>query len=490
MWCLLALSLSQSEPRPAPVKSSHVVLFLVDDLGWQDTSLSFGVPEKLMGRQVRTPQVAALAQRGLTIRQGYSACTVCTPSRVSILTGQHPARNRITSWVSAPGQDTGEKYPGLTLPTWETGGFQPGTTPTLAEVFKSAGYRTVQIGKAHFAGKGTAGANPTNLGFDRTIGGSSAGHPSSFYGTENFARRPDGTTPPPVHDVPNLEAYHGQDIYLEEALAKEAVKEIDTSLQAGRRMFIWYAPFAVHTPIQANKRLLEHYEGMNPTEAAYATMMESVDNAIGEVLGAFAKHGQLDQTIVVFTSDNGGLSQSSRGGYPNLHNLPLRSGKGSAYEGGVRVPLVMAGPNIPQADWAKAALVGTDLHATMASLAGIKAAPGDGEDWAERIQANQDSARTTPIVWHFPHHRGWGGPGLEPYSAMRLGDFRVIFYYGTRRWELYNLANDLGETRDLSVRQPERLKEMGDRLRQELERMNAQWPVDESTGQDVRPIVP
>ena len=460
----------------------NVLLILVDDLGWQDTSLSFGVNPKVIGRHFRTPNLEALAKRGVQVNQAYSASPVCTPSRVAILTGQNPGRNKITTWVHS-GQETESPYPGLDLSQWNMKGFQPGDAPTLPEAFWRAGYRTIQIGKAHFGAAGTAGANPLNLGFDRSIAGNAAGHPSSYYGLENFAapRKP-GETTVKHNDVPGLEAYHGKDAFLEEALASEASREIEQAVKDRKPFFLWYSPYAVHTPIQPNKKLLKNYRGLDDREAAYATLVESVDRGLGTLVHALKKSGQLDNTIIVFTSDNGGLSQSARGGYPNLHNLPLRSGKGSAYEGGMRVPLVFAGPGV--ASWksfTRLWMTSTDLPATLAGLAGLRFDAIDGRSFSSNLQSGEDRDRTGAIVWHFPHYRGGGGPGLEPFSSVRVGDFKAIFFYGTRRWELYNLKNDLGETNDISQRQSQKLRELAALLSSQLTGMGAQLPSDAGT---------
>jgi len=469
-------------------KHPNVVFFLVDDLGWQDTSLNFGVPAKMVGQHFRTPNVEKLAKRGVQVNQAYSACPVCTPSRVALLTGQNPARNHITSWVHS-GQDTEEPYPGLISPQWATKGFQPGQGVTLPTLFHNEGYRTVQIGKAHFGAEKTLGANPTHLGFDRTIAGSAAGNPNSYYGLDNFAAKKKNPTDPPVHnDVPDLDAYHGKDIFLEEALAQEGAKEIAATAKSGKPLFLWFSTYAVHTPLMPNKRLVGHYKGLDPKELAYATMVETYDNALGTLVDALKAAGQLDNTIIIFTSDNGGLSVVARGGYPNLHNLPLRSGKGSAYEGGTRVPLVFAGVGIPQGKvLEKTWITGTDMFATIANLAGVKAVAPDGHSFAEVIEGAKDAPRNEPNIWHFPHNRGGGGPGLEPFSAIRMGDFKAIFFYGPRRWELYNLKRDIGETADLATENPTKLKELAGRLLADLERMGAQFPVDERSGQVVKP---
>lgn len=485
MLLTLAIAALLAAPRP------NVILFVVDDLGWQDTSLTFGLPEKMIGRHFRTPNVARLAARGVQLTQAYSSCPVCTPSRVALLTGVNPARNHITNWVHS-GQDTDGAYPGTTSPDWNKRGLQPGDARTLPEAFREAGYRTVQIGKAHFGAAGSLGANPTNLGFDLSIAGSAAGNPNSYYGLDNFASKKKDPKDPPAHnDVPGLEAYHGKDVYLEEALAMEGSRVIAQAAKDRKPLFLWYAPYAVHTPLMANKRLLGPYKSLDAREQAYATMVESVDRALGTLEGELKKVGMLENTVIIFTSDNGGLSQVARGGLPNLHNLPLRSGKGSAYEGGTRIPLVVAGPGIPKGKILRETwITSADLFSTMAELAGITVDPKDGTSFAQAIKSGQESPRKDPVIWHYPHHRGWGGPGLEPFTSLREGDLKVIFFYGSRRWELYNLKNDLGETRDLSLTQPEHLRQMAALMAEQLKEMGAQFPVDTKSGEPIRPMLP
>lgn len=474
----------------APQKP-NVVLFLVDDLGWQDTSLKLGLPDKVVGRHFRTPNLERLALRGVQFTQAYASCPVCTPTRVALLTGVNPGRNHITNWVHS-GQDTDGPHPDLVLPDWNKSGFQPGDAKTLPEAFREAGYRTVQIGKAHFGAAGTAGADPKNLGFDISIAGSAAGHPSSYYGLDNFAAKKNSPSDRPAHnDVPDLHAYHGKDVFLEEALASEGAKVIRQAAKDRKPLFLWYSPYAVHTPLMANKRLLKPYLGLDQREQAYATLVESVDNALGELERALRQSGQFENTVVIFTSDNGGLSQSSRGGPPNLHNLPLRSGKGSAYEGGTRVPLVVAGPGIARGVTLSETLAtSTDLFSTIAELAGLKLAPQDGRSVAPSVKNGKEAPERDPILWHYPHHRGWGGPGLEPFTSLRRGDFKAIFFYAKRNWELYNLKNDIGETRDLSMTQPAKLKEMAQLMLSELSRMGAQLPVDAKSGAAIEPRIP
>lgn len=485
---LLALA---STPPSLQASKPNVVLFLVDDLGWQDTSLAFGLREKLVGRHFRTPNLEALAVRGVTVNQGYASCPVCTPSRVALLTGQNPARNHITNWVY-DGKDTDGPHPDITLPDWRAVGFQPGDAPTLPEIFRKAGYHTVQVGKAHFGASDTGGADPKHLGFDRSIGGSAAGNPNSYYGLNNFARPKKNPEDPPAHnDVPDLQAYHGKDIYLEEALTAETRKEILKTAAEHKPLFLWFATYAVHTPIQANKKYLPHYSMLDSIEAAYATMVETYDVALGALVKTLKETGQLENTVIVFTGDNGGLSEVARGGLPNLHNLPLKSGKGSAYEGGTRVPMVFAGPGVSAGKTlAKTWITGADLFSTMADLAGLRADAFDGRSFKTEVSTGTETKAEQMTVWHYPHNRGGGGPGLQPFSSIRVGSFKAIFFYAERRWELYNLDADLGETRDMSLRRKDKVTELAARLLAELLRMGAQFPADKTTGKPIMPVFP
>ncbi len=492
-----------------------MIVFLVDDLGWQDTSLSFGLPEKVTGRHFRTPNLEKLASRGLTVNQAYSASPVCTPTRASLISGFSPARTRITNWVSTGG-DTDPNHPSHGKFAWASEGLQAGKWDLLPGLLQRGLCHTAYFGKAHFGAGGTYGAYPNTLGFSTTIGGGALGHPNSYYGLQNFAaKKKSPSDPPAFNDVPGLEKYHGKDIFLDEALALEAADFIRTWASSKGRFFMVFAPYAVHTPIQPNKRYLKKYldKGLDPTEAAYATMVETVDAALGTIVQTLRQAEQLDNTIIIFTSDNGGLSESSRGGIRNQHNLPLRSGKGSAYEGGIRVPFVIAGPGIPRGkSLKKTPIITTDLTATLWALQGRPANPDtdppkdipalegeiptfgdffkDSANLAECFRNVQEAPQRS-LYWHYPHYRGLRGPGLEPFSAVRKGDFKLIYFYLDRRWELYNLANDIGETVNLARIPSPKNREIGqdlaERLIGYLKECEAQFPVEAKTGKPIEP---
>lgn len=490
---LLALAFLGKGAPQTPVRP-NVVIVLVDDLGWQDTSLSFGVTPKIVGSHFRTPNLERLSKRGVTVNNAYSSGPVCTPTRVSLLTGYSPAKTRVTNWVS-DGGDTDPNHSSIASVAWNGRGLQPGEYKTLPELFRQAGYLTAHIGKAHFGSRGTPGADPHRLGFDINVAGGSLGHPNSYYGSDSFASKKNSAPGTAPNDVPGLESYHGKDIYLEEALSKEAEKVIQRAKSEQKPLFLLFAPYAVHTPIMPNKKLLAKYErsGLDSVEVAYGTMVESVDMALGAIVNSLEKKGMLQDTYVVFTSDNGGLSQSARGGPKNLHNLPLRSGKGSAYEGGFRVPFVLAGPDVPAAvSMSKTVLVTADLYPTLLDLAKVPYAPVEGRSLASNFRSATDIA-TGPRYWHYPHFRGLSGPGLEPFSAIRDGDFKLIYFYLDQRWEMYNLSADAGETVDLiKIMNPERhrkFEELGGKLLKWLEECKASYPISKATGDPVIPTL-
>jgi arylsulfatase A len=277
----------------------NVVLILADDLGWTDLSC--------YGSDLHeTPNLDALAKKGMRFTQAYSACTVCSPTRAALLTGKYPARLHITDWIPGAMPDN----PKLLVPDWTK--YLPASEKTIARYFKEAGYKTASIGKWHLGGEEYY---PQKHGFDVNIAGTDKAQPPSYFAPWK---------------IPTLGEGKDGD-YLTDRLAEEAAKFIQDS---SKEPFFLYLPhFAVHTPIQARKDLLAKYtvkvrEGANHVNPAYAAMVESLDQAVGRVLTALKTAGVEDQTLVIFTSDNGGR-------IPTTSNKPLRYGKASAYEGGV-----------------------------------------------------------------------------------------------------------------------------------------------------------
>lgn len=481
----LALLAGCATLAPAPERAPNIVLFLVDDLGWQDISVPLAAQPTEFNARYRTPNVERLAREGLVFTQAYAAAPVCTPTRAAIHTGIAPARSHITYWTLHRDRDTSATWSGLRPPAWDVNGVQPEDT-TLAELLQAHGYRTIHVGKAHFGALDTPGSDPRTLGFDVNVGGHGAGAPASFYGRENFAaaaRKGD-----PVWNVPGLERWHGQDLYLDEALAIEAVEQVDAALASGQPFFLNFSPYSVHTPIQPNPRHVANYAHLDPREAAYASMVETMDAALGAVLDELDRRGIADETLVVFTSDNGGLSAHSRGGEAHSHNAPLRSGKGSAYEGGTRVPLVVRGPGVVAARRSDAQVISTDLFPTLLAAAHVELPRDgvlrDGVDLSPILGGGALDAERA-LVWHQPHFWGAQGPGIWPYSAVRVGDWKLIYRHAGSSFELYNLAGDEGESLNFATSDRARVSELARILSEQLRSMGAQMSLDATTGEPI-----
>lgn len=484
----------------------NIVLVLVDDLGQQDVSVPMLETASALNARFRTPNLEALAARGIRYSNAYAAAPVCTPSRTAILTGQSPARTHITYWTLEKDRDTSARHPRLDPPDWKMNGAQP-TGAELPALLAGAGYRTIHVGKAHFGARGTPGADPCALGFAVNIAGHAAGAPGSFSGTDHFkdvARKQRGKVAPSeapasVWDVPGLEEWHGQDVWLDDVLAREACDEIARSVAERRPFFLNFCPYGVHVPLMEDARFAGAYAGLDATERAYASMVAGVDDALGRLIARCESLGILDETIFIFTSDNGGLSAHGRGATPDggrthVHNAPLRSGKGSAYEGGLRVPFVVAGPGVAHEARPRATpIVGTDLYPTLLALAGAAPPadrPCDGVDLSGSWRGEAEP-RERAIVFHQPHKWGPEGPGIEPFSAVRFGDWKLIWFHDDSvaegssprpRLELYDVAQDPGETRERSAVDAAIAAAMCERLRVMLESMQAQPSVVRATG--------
>ncbi len=476
---------SQSRPVDRP---TNVVLFLVDDLGWQDTSLPLHTSRTEFNRRYRTPNVERLAREGVTFTNAYAAAPVCTPTRTSIMTGQDPARTHITYWTLHQDQDTSKKRADLAAPAWRMNGLNQ-EDETLAGLLQASGYRTIHAGKAHFGAHSTTGADPSNLGFDVNIAGHASGGPASYYGRHNFSvagRKGNPGEKPTVWDVPGLEQYHGQEIYLTEALTAEVLPQLRAAHADGQPFFLNFCPYAVHAPLMANERLLAGYPDLEGPEAAYATMVESYDRALGAILKELDSLGIADQTLVIFSSDNGGLSAHARGGQAHVHNAPLRSGKGSAYEGGVRVPTVIRWPGVARAGVRDdTPVISQDFFPTVLAAASPEVTRAvDGRDLTELLAGTAPLAPRT-LGWNQPHQWGAKGPGIEPFTAIRSGDWKLIYFHPGRRFELYDLTQDLGEMTDQAQTQPGRVVLMADRMQEWIDLTGAQLSIDTATGHEI-----
>jgi arylsulfatase A-like enzyme len=422
--CGLAVVLALAYPVPA---APNVVLFLIDDLGWRDLGCQGAT-------YYESPNVDGLAAQGMRFTTAYSACTVCSPTRAALLTGQHPARLHVTDWIAG----SQRPYAKLAIPDWTQ--HLPAGMFTVAAALKSGGYVTASIGKWHLGGPDYY---PEKFGFDLNVAGTYMGSPPSYFAPFRIPTLPDG---PPGE-------------YLTDRLTTEAEKFLDAN--KGRPFFLYFPHHTVHNPIQAKADKIAKYEakpkpGDFPYKPAYAAMIESMDESVGRILKKLDELKLAENTVVIFTSDNGGL-------LVNTPNDPLRAGKGSAYEGGVRVPLIVRWPGVvrPGSTCAVPA-VWTDLFATVLEIAGVRpnpAVPSDGRSLVPLFKGGTFAER--PLYWHYPHyHPG----GATPYSAVRLGDWRLVEFFEDGRAELYNLKTDVGETTDLAARMPDKTAELKHRL--------------------------
>jgi len=429
----------------------------------------------------------------------YASAPVCTPTRTSIMTGRSPARTHITYWTLNKDADTSKPRDDIAAPAWQINGLQPGRYHTLPESLAAKGYRTIHIGKAHFGAHNTPGADPTNLGFAVNIAGHASGAPSSYQGLDHFTAAGRSGRPPhdsaSVWDVPGLERYHGHDIFLTEALAIEASAQIRSAAADGVPFYMNFAPYAVHTPIMPNRKYQHLYPDLDERESAYASMIHSVDAALGAIIATLEETGQVDNTVIVYTSDNGGLSAHARGLAPDgkaqhTHNAPLRSGKGSAYEGGTRVPLVIAWPGVTDRPGVANTLLDTpvishDFYPTLLAIAGAPLADAgalDGRDLTPLLTglARFDADRV--LGWNQPHQWGASGPGIWPFTSIRTGDWKLIYFHAGRRFELFNLANDIAESNDLARFLPDRVAELALVMDAWIADNDAQLSIDRTTG--------
>lgn len=487
---LIMTTSCQKQETPPP----NIIVFLVDDMGWQDTSVPFWQEETPFNKKYHTPAMERLADQGMVFTQAY-ACNVCSPTRVSFLTGMNAARHRVTNWTLRYNQSTDSKDDQIDFPEWNINGLSPVDSipqtvvaTTLPEVLSNKGYYTIHCGKAHFGAISTLGENPLNLGFDVNIAGHAAGAPASYQGLDNYGNDENGH-PLKVWSVPGLEKYHGKDINLSDALTREALLAMDTALTNAQPFFLYMAHYAVHTPIQPDHRYYQKYKdaGLEDVEARYASLLEGMDTSLGDILNYLNQKGIADNTIILFMSDNGGLSAHTRAGQLHTHNKPLNSGKGSAYEGGIRVPMIACWPGVTQAGQrTNSPVIIDDYFPSILEMSGVTnpilKQQIDGVSFTSVLKGETtDSSR--PLFWHYPNKWGASGPGIGTFSAVRQGDFKLIYWYKTRMFELYNLTDDIGEQHNLAPDQPHKVNELAGVLGRYLREVNALRPTDKNTKQ-------
>ena len=492
-FCLIIqFSVNAQKQRP------NIIVFLVDDMGWQDCSVPFNNTKSPLNHIFRTPGMEQLAKEGMKFTNAY-ANPVCTPTRASMLTGMTAAHHGILNWTSPQknsNTDNADNQMQSVVWNWNGLSSSPGIEKTAyatvyPQLLKDAGYYTIHVGKAHWASMGTPGANPTKLGFMVNISGHAAGHPQSYLGKDNYGNIPGKTS---AQAVPDLEDYFGSDIFLTEALTQEAIHAMDAPIKNNQPFFLNMAHYAVHTPLMADKRFVQKYydAGMDSAEAKYASLVEGMDKSLADIM-RYLKEKKVDQqTILIFMSDNGGLSLAPpRGGKAHTQNLPLKSGKGSVYEGGIRVPMIVKWPGEVKANATAHQYVSVDdFFPSVLEMAGIKNVKTiqqiDGKSFLPVLKnaAYQDTSRV--LVWHYPVK--WiydDGPGINYFSAIRKGSWKLVYNMRTGKKELYQLSNDIGENNDVSALFPEKQQELSSILSDHLRKWNSPMPVFKLTGKKV-----
>ncbi len=475
----------------------NIILFLVDDMGWQDTSVPFWEERTHFNELYHTPNMERLAAEGMKFTQAY-ACAVCSPTRTSLMTGMNAARHGVTNWTLRRdfSQDASDDI--LEMPAWNVNGLQATDTinnsvyaTTLAQLLNENGYFTIHCGKAHWGAMDTPGADPLNLGFDINIAGHAAGGLGSFLGENNFGNSEKGAHTLPW-GVPGLEQYHGDTINLTDVLTIEAVKALDQARDKGKPFYLYMSHYTVHIPLEPHHPYYQKYKdmGLDEREARYASMIEGMDQSLGDLMDYLDQHGLTDHTIIIFMSDNGGLSASNRGGMPHTHNWPLSSGKGSAHEGGIRVPMLVKWPGIVQpGSLCNDYLIIEDYFPAILEMAGIGnydlVQQVDGISFIPMLKQEGTTADDRSLIWHYPNKWGPTGPGIGATSTIRKGDWKLIYYYKDQQFELFNIKEDIREKNNLAGREPGIVKRLASELGEYLRKVNAHRPSFKATGEPV-----
>jgi arylsulfatase A len=454
LLALLLAPLASLHAADAPAKSRseaktaggnpNIILFLIDDLGWRDLGCQGST-------FYQTPHIDQLAAEGVRFTDAYAACAVCSPTRAAILTGKYPARLLLTEWLPS-----GRWEPKAKLQSGRFLRGLPVEEHTLAEALRDSGYRTAHIGKWHLGSEPFC--LPEHHGFDLNIAGNAHGAPGSYF----FPYPGDWLIPGSGQRATwNVLPDGKEGEYLTDRLTDEAVKFIREPHQ--KPFFLYLPHYGVHTPIQAKPEVTAKYdripESQRQGKPEYAAMVESVDDSVGRVM-ATLKELKLDEnTVIVFTSDNGGF-------YNATSNAPLRANKGAYYEGGIRVTLIVKWPGVTKPGLVvNEPVTSTDLYPTCLAAAGLPARPNQHQDGVNLrpLLAGEGSLAARSLFWHYPHYNEH--PSSVPSSVIRKGPWKLIETFDPEGIELYNLANDLSETQNIATTETARV----DELRRELD---------------------
>src|SRR5690554_1148616 len=498
-----------AQPTVAADSRPNIVLFMVDDMGWQDTSLPFWKEKTHLNERYHTPNMERLASEGKMFTQAY-ASSVSSPTRASLMTGMNAARHRVTNWTLRKNTSTDMESDVLEFPEWNINGLaQTSNIPhtyevtSLAQLLKNSGYHTIHCGKAHYGALDTPGDNPHHFGFEVNIAGHAAGGINSYLGEENYGNRTDGK-PNPIQAVPDLEKYWGTNTFATEALTLEAIQALEKASKLGQPFYLYMAHYAIHIPIDKDQRFYHKYidAGLSEKEAAYAALIEGMDKSLGDITDWLHEKGLDENTIVIFMSDNGGFSTATRWRDEPLHtqNYPLNSGKGSAYEGGVRVAMIVKWRGVVEFNTkCNDYLIIGDFFSTILDMALVEDRETeqeiDGVSFMNLLKDNHNSSnnllnsyvsddKDRNLYWNFPNLWGNSGPGIGPTCTIRSGDWKLIYYYETGEKELFNITNDIGESVNHVNKEPKLVKRLSKELGEFLRSVDAQRPSFKATGKE------
>lgn len=432
-------------PESPPADKPNIVFILADDLGYKDLGC-YGNPYN------QTPVLDSLARQGLRFTQAYAACPVCSPSRAAILTGKHPVRLQLTNFLVGERIDSTSRL----LPAeWRR--YLPGSEVTLAERLREQGYATGMVGKWHLGSADSLTPTAQGFNYERQI---------SKNGLDYYNYSISSVNKTVFTDT-------GKE-YLTDKLTDYALEFLDQQRSGQKPFFLYLTYSAPHILLvpradKLNRYLFRYEKFKGQYNPFYAAMLESLDEGVGRVLQRLKEHGFDKNTLVVFTSDNGGVGLPELGPTPT-NNAPLRAWKGFVYEGGIRVPLLIRWPGvIPERSTCDRYLTNTDFVPTFMELLGLpkSTVPADGMSFLPLLRTPNAPFERGPIYWHYPH---FSNQMSRPAAAIRHGDYKLVEQYETGKIELYNLATDLSETQDLSAKEPQRVKTM-------LAQLNA-WRAD------------
>jgi arylsulfatase A-like enzyme len=429
---------TMAEAPPAAQKKLNFVFFLIDDMGWMDLACQGS-------KFYETPNIDRLASQGMRFTNAYAACPVCSPTRASVMTGRYPARLHLTDWIAGHNRPNAK----LRIPDWTQ--HLALEEITIAEALKPAGYATASIGKWHLGGPEYW---PEKQGFDVNFAGTNQGQPPNYF------------APYKIQTIPS--APDGE--YLTDRLAEEACKFIDAN--KGRPFFVYLPHYAVHGPLMAKKEMIEKYKAKadpasGQKNAVYAAMIQSVDESVGKVCAKLDELGLADRTVVIFMSDNGGVAGTTS-------NTPLRAGKGTLYEGGIREPLIVRWPGaVKPGTTSDEVVISVDFFPTILEMAGVAPDPKLVLDGISLVPVLKQAGKLTreAVYWHYPHYHN-----TTPGGIIRAGDWKLIEYFEDNRVELYNLREDLGETKDLAATSPEKAAGLRKKLADWRTSVGAQMP--------------